>query len=102
MKRYEYEKARNKVWEAIIECNLTKLPIDLKSIYKHYGITAIPYSKFNGWDLVKEEAKDGDGFSIKINEKCFIVFNEKNVSRGRLRFTIAHEIGHILLGHLKK
>lgn len=38
------------------------------------------------------------GFSIKRGSQRIILYNEKN-SLGCIRFTLAHEIGHAVLGH---
>lgn len=42
---------------------------------------------------------NNDGFSTIINDKAWIFVSEK-VSPERRRFTAAHELGHILLGHV--
>ena len=42
-----------------------------------------------------------DGFTIKKRCKFFIFLNDKK-PKNRIRFTIAHELGHIKNGHLDK
>lgn len=39
-----------------------------------------------------------DGFTVRQNGRSVIVYNEA-LPRTRQRFTIAHELGHIVLGH---
>ena len=39
-----------------------------------------------------------NGASILYEKECFIVIDDENTVQ-RCRFTIAHELGHILLGH---
>lgn len=38
-------------------------------------------------------------FIIKKRKSFFIYCNDMNCNQQRLRFTIMHEIGHIVLGH---
>ncbi|MDE5985185.1 MAG: ImmA/IrrE family metallo-endopeptidase, partial [Eubacterium sp.] len=38
------------------------------------------------------------GLSIYSNNKWYIIYDDTNI-RERCRFTIAHELGHIFLGH---
>lgn len=42
-----------------------------------------------------EDLGEADGYSINLNLICY---NSKH-SEEKIRFTIAHEVGHILLGH---
>lgn len=39
-----------------------------------------------------------DGFTVRHNGRAVIVYNERS-PRTRQRFTLAHELGHIILGH---
>lgn len=61
-------------------------PINLKDIFKNLDSEI----KVNGKDLGSE-----DGFSIGSN---LITYNSIS-PRVRQRFTVAHELGHIVLGH---
>lgn len=62
------------------------------------------YSKFSGksLDYICEKvfnSKDGaSAFDIKDN-KCLIIYNDAIKNSMRIRFTIAHELGHVLLNH---
>lgn len=49
-------------------------------------------------DFLKYYASSEHGFTIKCGECYFICFNELKDEK-TIRFTIAHEIGHIVLGH---
>lgn len=70
-----------------------------KSNKKYYRIKIIPYSKTKNYENFTQEMKDGDGFSIILNGEKIIYFNDKNRTVQRIRFTIAHELGHCLLEH---
>ena len=92
-----YKESRDMTWKELINNNINSLPIKINTICKNRGISLISYSK--GADLIRyinngEKYVSNDGFSI--GNKIF--YNEK-CSAERTRFTIAHELGHIMLGH---
>lgn len=94
-----YKKARNEAWKVLLECDIKELPIDLKKIAEQYDIQIITYSKFPLTQLFKPEVVSGDGFTTSISSKRYIVLNDTKENRYRRRFTVAHELGHNLLGH---
>ena len=96
-----YQQARNLSWKVLQEMGIQNFPIHLGEICKFYNIKTIPYSKFTLWELVDPQAKQGDGISLKTGGQYYIVFNDEIQHAGRIRFTLAHEIGHILLGHVE-
>lgn len=101
MKYRLYQQARNLSWNVIRDCGINQLPVNLGEICRYYKIKTVPYSKFTLWDMVKPQAKNGDGFSFKLANQYYIVFNDSVHYLGRIPFTLAHEIGHILLGHVE-
>ena len=90
---HDYEIARNKAWETLIKCNITSLPINLATIARLNNITILKYSG-------SKQNLTGDGFSLNVNGVNVIYYND-NKPKARIRFTLAHELGHCLLGHLK-
>lgn len=97
-----YKEARNKSWEVLVNCNINTLPVNLMLIAKHYSIKLIKYSESKYVQSLN--ISDTDGFAIyrPILRKNVIFYNDTIDNPGRIRFTIAHEIGHCLLGHNKK
>lgn len=89
----DYKLARNKAWETLINCKITSLPINLATIAKLNNITILKYSD-------SKQNLSGDGFSLNVNGVNVIYYNDKK-PKARIRFTLAHELGHCLLGHLK-
>ena len=94
-----YKDARNKSWEVLISCNINTLPVNLMIIAKHYRIKIVKYSEskyVQGLNI-----PDTDGFSIyrKVLRNHIIYYNDAVENKARIRFTIAHELGHCLLGH---
>ncbi len=86
-----YQKSRNLSWEVIINENINSLPVSVTKLCDNMGI-AVRY--YNSPD-------DNDGYCHIANGQPFIFVN-KNMPIPRQRFTAAHELGHILLGHVGK
>jgi hypothetical protein len=90
---------KNKVYsitkDFISENNLFKYPIDLYSICKMYDWKIKYYNERDNKALFQIST---DGFVVE-NKDNYIIFLNENMLESRQRFTIAHEMGHILLGH---
>ena len=81
---YEHYKiARNKAWECLIETNTNTFPISLNRIIKYYKLNFVLFE-----DNIKEAFTKNN-----------IIHINKTLPKTRGRFTIAHELGHILLKH---
>lgn len=74
--------------------NLNIYPLDPKEIIKKNDWYLIPYTDFH------EEltAISEDGFTYYCDGKYFIYYNTMKPAN-RIRFTLFHEIGHIILNH---
>lgn len=94
-----YKIARDKAWQTLIECGISELPINLAEVINHYGIYLIRHSDSDY--ISRHSSPNEDGYSRLIDGKPVIYYNDKKPIH-RVRFTIAHEIGHILLGHLSQ
>lgn len=93
-----YIKAKNLAMQVLTDCNITTLPVNLVDIADHYNIILIPYSiseYIKAYNLYNTE-----GFSFYRNGESIIYFND-NRHTSKIRFTVAHEIGHCLLGHIR-
>ena len=85
-----YKNSRNASWQCLIDCCVTELPVRPVQIAKHYGIMCT-YSDSLSCDGVISRTKDNVSIVIR-----------KEQPRTRQRYTILHELGHYLLGHLDK
>lgn len=84
--RYNLAKAKaREVWETIGE---SKIPIKINDIVKALGIP------------VCEKDLEISGSASLHSDGIFYISYKKNMSEERKRFTVAHEIGHILLEHI--
>lgn len=90
VKYSDYQNSRNLSWEILIREEVTELPVKIVTLCRNMGIR-VKYS-----DLGENS---GEARIIDGNPMIFISQNEPIE---RQRFTVAHELGHILLGHVGK
>ena len=87
----DYQKSRNATWELLLDLGIKELPVKITDICRRIGIPV----KFA--DLGAEQ----DGYSAIVDGEPIIVINSlKRDNVARMRFTVAHELGHIMLGHV--
>lgn len=99
----DYKKARDKAWDILIKYNVSTLPVGMLNLCSQMGIYAASYEK--AYKTIKAHdfeahATNNDGFATIINGYYFIFYDSTVQPRERLRFTLAHELGHIVLEHL--
>lgn len=85
----DYKVSRDLAWRVLINESVTELPVMVGRLCQRMGITVQYYDPID----------ENDGFSTIIEGRARI-FVSKRCSRERQRFTCAHELGHILLGHV--
>lgn len=84
-----YMAARDMSWRILLDENVQALPVQVSVLCRAMGISVRLY----------DGRKDSDGESTLLNGKPMILVN-RNKPIPRQRFTAAHELGHILLGHV--
>ncbi len=99
----DYKKARDKAWDIIIKYNISSLPVDVFGLCGQMDIRVLSYTE--GKPVIKayaltEHTKGNDGFTTIINGHYVIFYDDTVIPPNRIRFTIGHELGHIVLGHL--
>lgn len=99
---FDYQTARNLAWQVLLEQNILHLPVNMTSLCLNYGCVPLSYNRAQ--DIIKrygfsKNCEDNDGFALRMKGRVFIFYNDA-CTRGRIRFTLAHELGHVLLGHL--
>lgn len=98
----DYQNARDAAWRILIRFGICELPVRISDGIKEMGISLAPYSKSEtflaglGLAGLMEET---DGLSVRRGGEYYI-FYRGDMIPGRIRFTVAHELGHIVLGHL--
>ena len=93
-----YMKARDLSWEILLDTGITSLPVDLNKVLKVMGVKLILYCDAF-LDVDSPKLSESDGFVAKIGDKKAIYLNESKGTMQRRRFTLAHELGHIVLDH---
>ena len=89
-------------WQVLIEQNILHFPVNVSALCISYNCILLSYDRAHDI-LVRygllDNCKNNDGFALRMRGRIFIFYNNK-CSPGRIRFTVAHELGHVLLGHL--
>ncbi len=88
-----YKNVRNASWQCLIDFCITSLPTNLANICKRFNIRIVENSS-----LKIHQLKDNERGKIMIfQNQLFLVVRDTDPMYIQ-RYTIAHEIGHILLG----
>lgn len=95
-----YDRIENEVVSLYKKLSITEVPIDpikiaaqLRFIVKQFSI--LPYAT-----QIELRNQEREGLSHYAPDfGTFIVYYDDSISYARRRFTLMHEIGHILLGH---
>ncbi len=92
--------------QALLEVGICTLPVALNSIADYYNIKIVDYDAYARCYAVEKERLyldiSANGFSLFEDGQFVCVLNGNACGRSRRRWTLAHEIAHILLGHIKK
>lgn len=88
-----YKQARNAAWQCLIDVGITSLPVKTLKVTEFFGIDVFADSEVQ----FLRPSESGCCF-VNKQGKWTIVYDDSEAP-GRVRFTIAHELGHILLGH---
>ena len=88
-----YQRSRDLAWEILLHERVCALPVDVAVLCRGLGVRLVQYED--------PRPEVGDGFSVIIDGVPHICIERGRPPR-RARFTVAHELGHILLGHVGK
>lgn len=91
--------------QVLLRLRISALPISLGDISKGLSIPCVSYQALAkrrncGIAEVCAAMDSMSGSALKINGKYHVAYNG-DMPVARKRFTVAHEIGHIVLGHLE-
>ena len=87
-----YRGIRDGAWRCLCDYNIDRLPVDIVGIARQSGIRIVKNS------VVKELNEGERGKSFYDGESWIIVYDDRATVESA-RVTIAHELGHIFLGH---
>ncbi len=86
-----YKESRDAAWDILINLHISELPVDILEVCRALDVK-VKYERLHN---------DNDGTARIIGGQAYIIIDPDR-PRARKRFTIAHELGHILLGHVGK
>lgn len=99
----DYQRARDAAWRILLDCKVDRLPVSLNAVCRKLKIRVLSYEK-GGRMLERAElaqaARHTDGMTFYTRTTPVVLFDEKKPPQ-RTRFTVAHEVGHIILGHVE-
>lgn len=85
------------------DAGIDSFPVSLKQILKHYGIRLMCYEDYCRCNEIDMRACFNlfgkDGATIENQGRYLIVYNRNQIAKDRIRFTLAHELGHIFHRH---
>lgn len=85
----DYKISRNLAWEILLREHITALPVSMSRLCKQMNIAVKYYTPL-----------DGNDGKVEIINNEPVIFVRYGGYKPRQRFTVAHELGHILLGHV--
>lgn len=90
-----YKNIRDAAWQALLDFGCDRLPIDLSDICGQLGVVLLDNT------IAQELRPTESGVAVRQSGIWYIIYDDTDI-RGKQRFTVAHELGHILLGHAMK
>lgn len=96
-----YKKVRDAAWQLIIDMNIKELPVKVSSIIRQLGIGLYTYqdnAEFIHKFRLDTIIKSSDGFTLFVNNQ-YKIFYDNTKPVARIRFTLGHELGHIVCNH---
>ena len=97
----DYKRARDIAWMVLIDYHINTLPVDVHRLCRNMGIML--HSYVSGKQYIEDFrlqkfAENNDGFSIKLGD-TYCIFYDNNINPPeRIKFTIAHEMFHVING----
>lgn len=106
---YRYGEIIEDCVNMFVKHDIRNIPIDCFEIAHKMNITLKAYSMLTDEAKLAALEQSGDGFALlrregfaPFMEKRWYVFYNDEMPKGRIRFTIMHEIGHIVRDHIEK
>lgn len=95
-----YTKIETAVTDLFIKLKISSYPIDPFDIIQKLGFVLRKYSELPLYEQVKLRSRDLDATScFDPGLQTFVISYDDTKYPRRIRFTLMHEVGHIVLGH---
>lgn len=97
------QSVRDAAMKTLLDCGVSRLPVDIDAICKKLDVRALSYDE--GAELLQRAhlyraVRDTDGLAFYLKDIPVALFNERQ-ELSEVLFTVGHELGHIVLGHVK-
>ena len=89
MKKIKYQHAKELAQRVLLEQNVFECPINVREICNNYGIVVATY----------QSVKKTPGCCF-IYDGVPMIFIDNRMTKAKQSFVCAHELGHILMGHV--
>ena len=97
----QYQQARDTAWRALLRVEEKRLPVDVEKLAGAVGMEVLPYPDEGEnprlWHLANQVP--GVCVSLRVRGKWHIFVRDAAMDGPHRRFAVAHELGHLLLGH---
>lgn len=98
-----YRGSRDAAWRALLDFGVSSLPVSTHGIADQMSIPILSFE--DGSTILQRHGlwpplPSVSGLAVREGSQLYIFFDPATIPSGRARFTIAHELGHILLGHM--
>lgn len=87
-----YRNIRDSAWQCLLDFNIDRIPVSVLSIARNANITVVQNS-------TARTLLNGEYGKTLTDGKSWIIIYDDTMPEEVSRFTIAHELGHIFLGH---
>lgn len=99
----DYQNTRNASWKILLDCGIDSLPVNINAICRSLGVRVFSYDE--GAEIIERAhlyriVRHANGVAFYLHNTPVILFDETR-DKHSIRFTAAHELGHIVLGHVK-
>lgn len=96
-----YQEARDTAWRALLQLEEKSLPVDAEALARKVGMEVLPFpgTEEEKLSALVRAAGGGNCVSLRIRGKWHIFLRENALDDAARRFSVAHELGHLLLGH---
>lgn len=98
----DYQNVRDASWRVLLESGVDRLPVDLNAVCRAQKVRVLSYDAgaevIEGAHLFRAARRTG-GMALFVGGEPVILFDETQAYPDIL-FTVAHELGHLALGHI--
>ena len=98
MEKENYNNLRDYAWKVLSKAKINSLPVNLYQVCDMYNIELKTFKE--GSEIVDILHRENDiAFTFYIASKAYIFFDDSIYPYSKVRFAVAHELGHIISKH---